>query len=147
MNHFTKGWQGFCQPNFVTGHFDLMFIKRHIKFTSIYTEIVLKFEIVQDLKNFNWTMSWNLGKNIPSWWVLDLKLVKICVKSNYLIRPQCCTCHNQWAVIARAKLWCDLISRNWTVLRRIFTRFQNELINPLWTGFPGGTTWDLLILV
>ena len=36
--------------------------QRHIKFTSIYTEIVLKFGNVRNIQNFNQTMSWNLGK-------------------------------------------------------------------------------------
>ena len=36
--------------------------QKHIKFTSIYTEIVLKFRNVQGFQNFNRTMSWNLGK-------------------------------------------------------------------------------------
>ena len=46
----------FCDSTFWTHVY-----QRHIKFTWIYTEIVLKLRNVQDFQNLNRTMSWNLG--------------------------------------------------------------------------------------
>ena len=44
-------YQGFCWPNFVTGHFDLKGTKGS-EFTAIYTEIVLKFGNIRTKSEF-----------------------------------------------------------------------------------------------
>ena len=53
---------GFLLAEFCDRTFWPLVHQGHIKFTSIYIEIVLKFGNVQDFQNFNRTMSWNLGK-------------------------------------------------------------------------------------
>ena len=59
---WITGFFGFLLAEFCNRTLWLLVYQRHIKFTSIYKEIVLKFRNVQDFWNFNWTMSWNFSK-------------------------------------------------------------------------------------
>ena len=57
------------------------------------------------------------------------------------IRSRFCTCHDSSAVVTCAKLWPDLVNRIMIKAKANFSRFNYELINPLWKGPPKFWKW------